>query len=239
MTDSGSAQDHPEDGDEEEDLELEQEDEDEVEDEDEGEEEEEQEQEERDPPSIGETVDGRVLVCQGDDAPEYFVGWLEWSVERFQQLGEIAAKHDLDAGDSGIDFDRGVMDFLTDAGVDFDSTHWEGSCTSGIYQMGWVDAKKVDAVEQTIDDMLDAAERAMHARLLERLRDGFEEAVSHTDLAELLEFKETNALDLKAEVARLREENLALKLEASKLRTQGARRPSTRSRAKKPPDQAP
>ena len=233
MTDSGSAQDHPEGGDEEEDLELEQEDEDE------DEEEEEQEQEERDPPSIGETVDGRVLVCQGDDTPEYFVGWLESFVEWFQQLGEIAAKHDLDAGDTGLDFDRGVMDFLTDAGVDFDSTHWEGSCTSGIYQMGWVDAKKVDAVEQTINDLLVEAEKAMHARLLERLRDGFEEAVSHTDLAELLEFKETNALDLKAEVARLREENLALKLEASKLRTQVARRTSTRSRAKKPPDQAP
>lgn len=237
MTDPGSAQepsdDRDEDEDEDEDLDL---------DDDDGEdaaEEEDEEPEEREMPSLGDTVDGRVLVCHGDDQPEYFVGWLEWAVERFQRLADLSSEHELPVDDSGVDFDRGVMDFLTDAGVDFDSSHWEGSCTSGIYQMGWVDAKKVDAVEQSIDDMLDAAEQEMHSRLLDRLRTGFEDAVTNTDLDELLEFKATNALELKAEVARLREENLRLKLEVSDLRKQAARRPSPRTRAKKPPDQTP
>lgn len=167
---------------------------------------------EREMPSLGATVGGRVFVCHGDDQPEHFVGWLDYSVERFHGLADIASRLEMDADETGIDFGQGVVEFLSDAGIDFDSSHWEGACISGIYQMGWVEKRKVKAVERRIDGLLDKAEKAMRRRVVASMRERLNQTIEDSLLKELVELNAADLPKLQAEVERLRSENMGLTL---------------------------
>lgn len=90
-------------------------------------------------PSIGDVVDGRVLVCHGDDMPEVWIDWLEPMAEEVKNLIELADEHDvsIDLGKPTGTIES-IFDFLSAIRVDMDSEFWEGSMTSGHYQFGWI-----------------------------------------------------------------------------------------------------
>lgn len=94
---------------------------------------------EDDYPTIGQRRRGRVLVCQGDDTPDQFANWLDPLVQKFTWLLLIAEEHDvlIDPPDGSTPV-TSVIDFCQRLGIEFQSTMWTGSLTSGIYHLGWI-----------------------------------------------------------------------------------------------------
>ena len=123
--------------------------------------------EEEDFPEIGDTRGGMVLVCHGDDKPEYWLDWLKSLVNEFERLNEIAEERsvDLDAGSdhNPIEDWRALCEAM---GISFKSTFWEGSMTSGVYQMGWLAADQIHQAETIGSDIL----RNIRRNLVERVR---------------------------------------------------------------------
>ena len=164
----------------------------------------------RDAPELGDTVRGRVLVCRGDDEPDEFDASLDGVASRFRQLSDIAGRYGLSIG--APDFDEGLVAFLEQAGVDFESSHWEGSCTSGIYQMGWVATRRLGAVERTAYRLLDRAEREMQRWFLKEARARFKKATAECDLDALVKLTENHAPELWSELRELQRQNAQLVL---------------------------
>lgn len=94
--------------------------------------------EEDDLPELGDRVDGRILVCHGDDWPEDFIGWLDPLVSEFKEFLEIAERYEfaLELADGQPMED--VTDFCEAMGVQVDRQFWEGTCISGFYHWGWI-----------------------------------------------------------------------------------------------------
>jgi hypothetical protein len=161
---------------------------------------------ERDPPDVGDTVRGSVLVCRGDDQPDEFTGELEVIVQRYRFLESLAGQYKLGTKVGKIDFDQGLSEFLSAGGVDFDANHWEGACISGIYMMGWVPEEKESAVELELEQMLDACAAEVRKAVLKGLRDDIELQMKGLDLDALLELQQNRSFDLKREVDKLRKE---------------------------------
>lgn len=173
---------------------------------DEFEEDESDESMDRDPPDVGDTVRGLVLVCRGDDQPDEFDGELEYIAQRYHFLESLAAQYSLGAQVAKIDFSQGLTEFLSAGGVDFDADHWDGACTSGIYMTGWVPEKKVSAVEAKLERMLDACSAKVRKAVLKGLRADIEQQIKALDLDQLLELQQNRSFDLKREVEKLRKE---------------------------------
>ena len=105
--------------------------------------------EEDDLPDLGDRVDGRILVCHGDDWPEDFIGWLDPLVSEFKELLEIAERYEfaLELADGQPLED--VTDFCDALGIKIDRQFWEGSCISGIYHWGWITVGTQRQIQKT------------------------------------------------------------------------------------------
>ena len=100
-------------------------------------------------PELGDRVDGRILVCHGDDWPEDFIGWLDPLVIEFKELLEIAERYEFTlerADDQPLEY---VTDFCEALGVQFDRQFWEGSFISGIYHWGWITVGTQRQIQKT------------------------------------------------------------------------------------------
>jgi hypothetical protein len=89
-------------------------------------------------PEVGDCRHGRILVCHGDDWPEYFIDWLDPLVSEFITLRDAAENIEvvLEAatGQSAED----VTEFCEAIGIQLDTNFWEGSFISGYYYFGWI-----------------------------------------------------------------------------------------------------
>ena len=146
------------------------------EDEAEGEAEDDDEDREPDPIEVGTVRNGRRCVCHGDDSPTEFDYDLQVLVEELRMLQSLVWEHKIQHdGSSELDDHTEVNDFLEMIGVELDSDFWEGACTSGYYQYGWVREDSFDKLERKSRRLLDQYRRsitkAIRARIRERLRE--------------------------------------------------------------------
>lgn len=106
-------------------------------------------------PQIGDRKKGMILVCMGDDCPDQWIDWLEALIDEFKQLQRVADKHGLDV-DAGPDY-KNVQDWRTFCealGIMVDTQFWEGSMVSGMFQMGWIQARRVSRAQKTGNTIL-------------------------------------------------------------------------------------
>lgn len=105
--------------------------------------------EEDDLPELGDRVDGRILVCHGDDWPEDFIGWLVPLVSKFKELLEIAERYEfaLELADGQSMED--VTDFCEAMGIQVDRQFWGGTCISGFYHWGWITVGTQRQIQKT------------------------------------------------------------------------------------------
>ena len=171
---------------------------------------------EPDPPEIGDTVDGRVLVCRGDDVPDQFMGWLEWIVDDYNRLERVAGRHGSLYSD--IDFNAGLVSFLEEHGVSVDSSHWEGACISGIFQEGYVEKDNIKEVERRMTEALAEAEKMFRDAFLAELQQKFSQTVEDMDVEELSSLAKLESLNVVKELEGLRREIATLKADNEEMK---------------------
>lgn len=171
---------------------------------------------EPDPPEIGDTVDGRVLVCRGDDVPDQFMGWLEWIVDDYNRLERVAGRHRSLYSD--IDFNAGLVSFLEEHGVSVDSSHWEGACISGIFQEGYVEKDNIKEVERRMTEALAEAEKMFRDAFLAELQQKFSQTVEDMDIEELSSLSKLESLNVVKELEALRTEISALRADNEEMK---------------------
>lgn len=180
-------------------------------------------------PEIGDRVDGRILVCHGDDRPEYFIDWLHPLVSEFKELLEIAERYEFTlelADGQPMEY---VTDFCEALGVQFDRQFWEGSFISGIYHWGWITVGTQRQIQKTGRRILgelrkltkgairdwQRAERKRILRDLESIKN-FDTLVARTmddrgEMSERIRQLENELQSARDELAQVTEELLAYK----------------------------
>lgn len=107
------------------------------------------------PPELGDLVNGRILVCHGDDRPEDSVKWLDHLVSEFITLRDVAddleAVLETAAGQPVED----VTEFCEAIGIHLDRNFWEGSFISGFYYFGWIEIGAEQQVQEHAHRLLD------------------------------------------------------------------------------------
>jgi len=153
-------------------------------------------------PEIGGRRGGRILVCHGDDSPDEWVNWLESLIWEFTAIEAWSLELGFDLKvDESRTITGGVLGFCETIGIEIDSSFWEGSMTSGVYHVGWVEA---DTLRET----------KRHAKeLLEKLRAVADKVVTLGDLEDARDLQQRVDLQtqLKAELQAARDRGIATK----------------------------
>lgn len=88
---------------------------------------------------IGDQVNGRELVCWGDDWPDEFAPWLEGLFIKFSDILQKA--EELGVSLTSPETNSHIADFIDygeKIGIEFEKSFWEGDHVSGIFVTGWV-----------------------------------------------------------------------------------------------------
>ncbi len=157
---------------------------------------------EEDYPEVGDTRHGMVLVCQGDDKPQYWIDWLEPLINKYEELNEIAEEYSLNVeAESSHQNINDWKDFCEAMGISIDSAFWEGSMISGHYKMGWIKARSIRRAEKTGEAML----KKIRQNLFKRIREQrIKELNEITDLDVLVERTRDDRDTLLAEIDHLK-----------------------------------
>lgn len=113
--------------------------------------------EEEEVPEVGEVVNGKILVCRGDDRPEECITWLQSDADKLKNYLRCAEENNIELYVKEYDAEiRDEVTFYELIGIDCSRSFWEGSLNSGHLVLCWVKQDCVDEVIKKSRELLDS-----------------------------------------------------------------------------------